>query len=409
MYLYDIQSSGRCQLSCFAESRRACCRLSHPLYWPYMRLSYSALNTYQTCPLQYKFQEIDKIKTPKSKEAVFGSAVHDTMKFIHTPGILSPTLDQSMEHFSNAWNSAVFDSEDEERAAFSQGIKIIQEYYRKSNPTDFNIVDLESRFQIEIGEGEERHIVSGIIDRIDKTEDGYEIIDYKTTKKMPSQEKVDNDIQLSVYLQAFLARYPEERKNLDKLKVSLYFLKHGVKLSATRTADQLKQSEQLFLDTIKLIESSQFEPVISPLCDWCGYQHLCPMWKHKFKELRRVDTEEVNASIQEYIELKSAISITKDRLAKLQETILQYMDQEGVERVFGPQGVIAKSLRKTYKYDEQKLRDILEPLDKWEDVLKVDGIALRNILGVLPLQARKEVEQAKVLDKETKSLAVKKK
>ncbi len=95
----------------------------------YMRISYSAMDTYQSCPLKYKFQEIDKIKTPKSKEAVFGSTVHETMKFIHTPGILSPTLEQAMEHFTNSWNPAVFDNPDEERAAFSQGIQIIQNYY----------------------------------------------------------------------------------------------------------------------------------------------------------------------------------------------------------------------------------------------------------------------------------------
>lgn len=385
-----------------------------------MRISYSSMDTYQSCPLKYKFQEIDRIKTPKSKEAVFGSTIHETMKFIHTPGILSPTLDQAMEHFGNSWNPAVFNGPDEERAAFSQGIKIIQNYYQKNRPQDFNIIDLESRFQIEIGEAENpvksaadhgagKHIVSGIIDRIDKTEDGYEIIDYKTTKKMPTQEKVDNDLQLSVYLKAFLSRYPKEVENLDKIKVSLYYLKHGVKLSSTRTLDQLQKSEQLFLDTIKLIESGKFEPAMSPLCDWCGYQNLCPMWKHKFKELRKIDTEELNQAIMEYIELKSAVSITKDRLAKLQESILQYMDQEGVERVFGDLGVIARSLRKTYKYDEEKLRSILEPLDKWEDVLKVDGIALRNILGILPLQARKDAEKAKVVDKETKSLVVKKK
>ena len=374
-----------------------------------MRISYSAFDTYQSCPLKYKFQEIDKIKTPKSKEAVFGTTVHETMKFIHTPGILSPTLDQAMEHFSNTWNPAVFDSPDEERAAFSQGIRIIQDYYKKNNPANFNIVDLETRFQIEIGDGDDKHIISGIIDRIDKTEDGYEIIDYKTTKKMPSQEKVDNDLQLSVYLKAFLSRYPKEIENIDKLKVSLYYLKHGVKLSATRTIDQLKKSEQLFLDTIKLIEEKKFEPLISPLCDWCGYQNLCPMWKHKFKELRKIDTEEINKDIQEYIELKSAMTITKDRLAKLQEDIINYMDQEGVERVFGGEGVIARTPRRTYKYDEKKIKDILEPLDKWEDVLKVDGIALKNIMDVLPLVDRKEIEKARVVDKETKSLSVKKK
>ncbi|MDP1884563.1 MAG: PD-(D/E)XK nuclease family protein, partial [Candidatus Moranbacteria bacterium] len=262
---------------------------------------------------------------------------------------------------------------------------------------------------IEIGTADNKHIISGIIDRIDKTDDGYEIIDYKTTKKMPSQEKVDNDLQLSVYLQAFLSRYPKEIENIGKLKVSLYYLKHGVKLSATRTVEQLKKSEQLFLDAIKLIEGGRFEPNITPLCDWCGYQNICPMWRHKFKELRKIDTEEVDCAINEYVELKSAISITKDRLAEIQDKILQYMDQEGVERVFGAQGIIARSLRKTYKYDEKKIREILEPLDKWESVLKVDGVALKQILGVLPFEAKTEIEKAKVVDKETKTLAVKKK
>ena len=379
-----------------------------------MRLSYSALSTYQSCPLKYKFQEIDKIKTPKSKEAVFGTAVHETMKFIHTPGILSPTLNQAMEHFTNNWNPAVFDSDEEERAAFSQGIQILNDYYKKNNPRDFNIVDLESHFSIEINEmkndtANQTHVISGIIDRIDKTENGYEIIDYKTTKKMPSQEKVDNDLQLSVYLLAFLERYPNEKENLANLKVSLYYLKHGVKLSATRTQEQLENSKKLFLDTIKIIETSSFSPVVSPLCDWCGYQKMCPMWKHKFKELRKLDNEEINRIIGEYIDLKSAMAVTKDRLAKLQEDITRYMDEEGVDRVFGQNGLIAKILRKTYDYDRETIKQILMPLDKWEAVLKIDGVALKNILGTLDSATQRAIESAKKVSRETESLSVKKK
>ncbi len=288
---------------------------------------------------------------------------------------------------------------------------MIQDYYKKNNPTDAVIVDLESRFQIEIENGEKsaKHIISGIIDRIDKTADGYEIIDYKTTKKMPSQDKVDNDLQLSTYLNAFLARYPKEIERLDKITVSLYYLKHGVKLSSTRTLEQLKNSNKLFLEVIAAIEEGKFEPNVTPLCDWCGFQKICPMWKHKFKEDRKIDTQEVNVAISDYINLKSAITSTKTQLAELQEKIFSYMQQEGVERVFSDDGIIAQTIRRTYKYDEKKLKDILEPLDKWEAVLKIDGIALKNILGVLPSAAKKEVESAKVVDKETKSLSVKKK
>jgi hypothetical protein len=85
------------------------------------------------------------------------------------------------------------------------------------------------------------------------------------------------------------------------------------------------------------------------------------------------------------------------------------MEQEGVERVFSAEGIIAQTLRKTYKYDEKQLREILEPLDKWEAILKVDGIALKNIMGVLSPGVRQDVERARILDKETKSLTIKKK
>ena len=374
-----------------------------------MRISYSAFDTYQNCSLKYKFQNIDKIKEPKSKEAVFGTLVHATLKFIHTPALIAPKLEEALAHFSAGWNSDVFENELEERSAFSQGVAMIQDYYKKNDPSQSIVVDLESRFAIEIGGVENRHIISGIIDRIDKTEDGYEIIDYKTTKKMPSQEKVDNDLQLSVYLNAFLARYPKEIDRLDKVTVSLYYLKHGVKLSSTRTREQLESAKKLFLDVISLIEEGKFEPNVTPLCDWCGYQKFCPMWKHKFKEERKIDSEEVNVAISDYINLKSAITSTKYQLAELQEKIGKYMEQEGVDRVFSDEGIIAQTLRKTYKYDAALLRDILEPLDKWEAVLKVDGIALRSVMSVLSPSARKDVEAAKILDKETKGFSVKKK
>ncbi|EKE18664.1 MAG: hypothetical protein ACD_9C00266G0003 [uncultured bacterium] len=376
-----------------------------------MRLSYSALETFQNCSLKYKFQNIDKIKEPKSKEAVFGTLIHGTLKFIHTPSLLPPKLEDALDYFSRNWNSDVFENELEERSAFSMGVAMIQEYYKKNNLSDFNIVDLESRFAIEIKNPKngDNHIVSGIIDRIDKTENGYEIIDYKTTKKMPSQDKVDNDLQLSVYLNAFLARYPKEVANLEKITVSLYYLKHGVKLSSTRTLEQLKTAKQLFLDVIEQIEKGEFEPNITPLCDWCGFQKFCPMWKHKFKDERKIDNEEINVAIGDYINLKAAITSTKTQLAQLQEKIAKYMQQEGVDRVFSEEGIIAQTLRKTYKYDDKLLREILEPLDKWESILKVDGIALKNIMGVLSPGVRQDVERTRVLDKETKSLSVKKK
>ena len=302
-----------------------------------MRLSYSSLGTYQTCPLKYKFKEIDHLKEPKSKEAVFGTLIHSTLKFLHEPSLIPPTLEDALQHFSTGWNDAVYDDPNEERAAFSAGIDMIRRYREKNDPKDTTIIALESPFQIEIADASGRtHVIKGIIDRIDKTSDGYEIIDYKTGRKMPSQADVDANLQLSVYAKAFLARYPKEAQRLEHLTVSLYFLKHGVKLSSSRTAKDLQRVDDLFLETIEEIEAGHFEPRVNPLCDWCGFQKMCPMWKHKFRDRLPGTNEEKERAVREYLDSKRTIELEKLRLMKLQETIFEYMDAEDVERLFGP-------------------------------------------------------------------------
>ena len=377
-----------------------------------MRISYSSLETYRNCPLKYKYKEIDKLKEPKSKEAVFGTLVHSTMKFIYDPAIIPPAIEQALDHFSRGWNSEIWENELEERAAFSQGIEMLQKYYRNNDPKDATIVALESNFSLEIEnplrQGE-IHTIRGIIYRIDKTENGYEIIDYKTSKKMPSQDFVDNNLQLSIYLKAFLTRYPKEVENITNITVSLYFLKHGVKLSSTRTLEDLQHVDNLFLEVIGLIENGQFEAHVSPLCDWCGFQKVCPMWKHKFKEERKIDSAEVNQAIEDYIATKRELTLQKLRMMKLQETIMNYMDQEDVERVFGGNGIVERAKRISYKYDPEKVRSFLEPMDKWESVLKLDLTALKKTLATFPKDTQKEIDStAKVIDKESVSLKVKK-
>ena len=133
-----------------------------------MRTSYSALQTFQTCPQKYKFQVVDRIKVPKSKEAVFGTIIHKTLKFLHLPQLLSPTLEDVLSFYNQNWNAEVFKNKDEEVAAMKQGIDILTRYYNSNDIRGTNIVNLETRFEVPIGQ----HILGGIIDRIDRLKNG---------------------------------------------------------------------------------------------------------------------------------------------------------------------------------------------------------------------------------------------
>jgi len=65
------------------------------------------------------------------------------------------------------------------------------------------------------------------MDEINKN--GIEIIDYKTSRKMPSQEMVDKNLQLSIYHLGLIKRWPHISPG--EVKLSLYFLEHGEKIS----------------------------------------------------------------------------------------------------------------------------------------------------------------------------------
>jgi len=82
---------------------------------------------------------------------------------------------------------------------------MLKNFYQKNDHKNVIILSLENPFEISIHDNNDQiHIISGIIDRIQKTEDRYEIMDYKTGKRLPTQNKVDQNSQLSIYALAFL-------------------------------------------------------------------------------------------------------------------------------------------------------------------------------------------------------------
>ena len=368
-----------------------------------MKISYSAINTFQQCPQKYKFQEIDKIKTPKSKEAVFGTVIHEALKFFHNKEPRFPTKEALLEFYSQNWPSKEkinWLDDSEERMFKAEGAKILSDYYDKLDKSKFSVVDLESSFNILIQDDQETHILRGKIDRIDKLKDGvFEIVDYKTDRRLPSQESVDNNIQLSIYHLALSSHWPN--LNPEEVKLSLYFLKHGEKLTTKRTSAQLEETKNEILKIISEIKKSDFPPSPSPLCDYCGYKPMCPMWKHEYmREENPVSQQEIAEAVNEYFRMKNRIQEDTKAAELLKKIINQFCDQEKVERVFGTEGFITRRTQKRYRYNLSKVKSILEPLRLWDEVVSVDNSKLSQIIKTLPYYLQKEIESAKEIDSE---------
>jgi len=384
-------------------------------FYKYMRLSYSALDTFKLCPAKYKFQYVDKIKVPKSSDAIFGTLIHSSLKLFHDPNRpFSPTEEELLGFWSQNWQPAIFSDPRLEAAAFAQGVQILKNYFAKNSGQQFDVLALETPFEAPIAVGGDIHFVTGKIDRIDKIEgDAFEVIDYKTTKKMPAQKNVDTDLQLSLYHLGLANRWPKIKDENRPVKVSLYYLKHGEKLSSLRSTDDLLQTQEGVIGMLKRIQKAhseqKFPPVPNALCDWCAYQRWCPLFKHKFKEEKIFfNDQDVKALIGEFFQLKDEIAERDKKMGQIKSDFSKFMDQEGLERLFGDDGYLTRQTIQRFKYDWQSLKEALLPLGLWNDVLKIDDVKLKKVAKGLSAETRQKIDNAKKLDKEFKTFSVSK-
>lgn len=379
-----------------------------------MRISYSGLESFSNCPAKYKYQYIDRIKTPKSKEAVFGTLIHECLRMFHNPAQITPFSEEELlKYFTEKWNSEIYQDKQEEAFAFHQGVEILKKYYLQNQNLSFNIVDLETLFKIPIqDENKELHQVTGRIDRIDKldSEAGtFEIIDYKTTKKMPSQEMIDKNFQLSVYYLGVINRWPYLQKENRPVKLSLYYLRHGEKLSTNQNNQQIKETKERILSLINQIEKSNFGPISNPLCDWCQYQPYCPLFKHKYIKEKQLTANEkqIKNVIKEYFEIKDKQSQDNKRLFELKTVINQYCDENELDRVFGDNGHITRLSQQRFSYNFNKVKEILKPINKWNEILTIDKTKFKKVVDSLPYDIKKQIDQAKKLEREFKVITMK--
>lgn len=393
-----------------------------------MRISYSSLESFKQCPLKYKFSQVDKIKEPKSKEAVFGSYIHKVLKWFYQKDPHFPTLDTLLDYYKEYWPSSAKNKEsrpkesegfewqntDEENSYFKEGIRILEEYYKINIPQQTSILDLETRFEAIIDENPDKpngkHILTGVIDRVDKLPDGkIEIIDYKTSKRVASQKDVDSNDQLSLYAIGLKSRWP--RINMENLSLSLYFLKFNEKIETQRTEEDLEKSKKNIIDLIHKIEKSKFEPHPSTLCGWCGYRNICPVWKHLYEsEIEsKIDGEDIKEKVDEYFQLKEKKEKIEEELENLKNLIDVYCHQKGLKRVFGENGYFAHTTINKVSYNLKKLKEVLEPLGKWEEILGVNQKKLNKVLKEIPQELRDKIKQAEKIEKEYKYLAANKK
>ncbi len=357
-----------------------------------MRLSYSSINTYETCPAKFKFQYEDRVPQARSAALSFGDSLHRALYLFHNrPVPVPPSIGELHDMLEASWVSEGFGDASEEQTYRDHGRQVLSQYHRENADAYRIPAALEFRFTIEV----EGVALSGVIDRMDRIPGGgYEIVDYKTNRRLPPQSRIDQDLQLSIYHMA-----ARQIWGIEPERLTLYYLLPGQRMTTVRTPPTSTSSAG----------GSRWSPSGSrPGSSRRGRTRSAtgastrPCARCSATGTRRQQgdpTPRVTEMVDEWIRLKRETRAAYRRFDELVPLINAFADEHGYRRLFGSDGAaIDRRAQHVTAPIEEKVREILEPLGLWEQVLSVDPTKLNALIESRTLSP--DVEDALLASRE---------
>ncbi|MBI2044803.1 PD-(D/E)XK nuclease family protein [Candidatus Pacearchaeota archaeon] len=247
--------------------------------------SYSRLETFEKCPLKFKFKYIDKIipEVEKTIEAHLGKLVHSALEWLYkeVKNKKTPSIDELIKFYVSEWEKEftpkiiVVRKEMTFGDYLNKGVEFLAAYYLKNKPFDDNTIEVEKQINLSLDD-EGKYKIRGFIDRLtyNLSTGEYEIHDYKTANS-PSIESLKNDRQLSLYSLAIKELFGKDKE----VRMVWHFLALNKKFHIKKTNEELTALKEEVKRLVEKIEATNdFPPKKSALCSWCEYKSICPAW-----------------------------------------------------------------------------------------------------------------------------------
>lgn len=132
------------------------------------------------------------------------------------------------------------------------------------------------------------HLIRGVFDRIDRTDMGCFITDYKTDKSSPGRNSfvLHRNIQFTIYSMVFRQIFQEQEK-----AILYYHLRSGDVFKTYRSERDFEYVKRLLDKVAKGIEDEDFVPFYGFHCEMCDRQSVCEKYSHPYHGGPRIDLE----------------------------------------------------------------------------------------------------------------------
>lgn len=232
-------------------------------------ISATSYNTYEQCPLLWKFKYLYKLIEPENPAFVIGTAYHKCLELFYKgeskDSIIEKIKEQLMPNKTK-----------NEINQFALVRKMFDKYLEY--PFEDNTLETEKKFKLDISSVLNVSSEINLIGFIDRITVNY-IVDYKTTSEDYTLDTLQSNIQSDIYS---YIRW----KQIGTIPPIIYHIMNKKKcdkkgytpqaLTIQKTEEDMAILEQKLRTFYDNILNERFECKKSNSCFWCPFKSFCP-------------------------------------------------------------------------------------------------------------------------------------
>jgi putative RecB family exonuclease len=256
-------------------------------------MSFTQLDQYLRCPLRYRFLYIDRLEPDFVPAArAFGSGIHAAAA-VFFRGVAQgerPNVEDIQGYFESFWNLETghqllrYGEKESKESLLDRARRMLVVLCEDFKPGT-EVLAVEQPFAVplidqETGEVLDRDLV-GTLDLLERDDQGFVVVDLKTSARKYTDLQVEASLQLSVYSYAVglssFANGDDVRLRFDVLTKTRVPELHRYWTTRDRAANV--RLFRLVSEVLRAIEAGVFHPVVGWQCKECPFRSKCWAWR----------------------------------------------------------------------------------------------------------------------------------
>jgi len=241
-------------------------------------LSPSSAAMFVQCPRRWQLRYLQRLPDPPGVAALAGTLVHRVLERLLGEAPDQRTLERARAIATEEWPAHQAEPDVTALGLDGDGTRqykwrvwqAVTGLWQLEDPAAVEVLATECRLDVRLGEVP----FLGVLDRVDATDGGVVVTDYKSGRPPAAAHTADKLDQVLLYAAAW-----RETSGARAARARLLYL--GARSIEVETTDEaidgaVGRLHERWEALNTCVSSEQFAPRIGPLCAWCPYTEHCP-------------------------------------------------------------------------------------------------------------------------------------